>query len=170
MAAAAGSSASLQRNRSSCPWPGAFEIAAQQPLVGADDREPGVRSCVGLSFEQPLRPREPAADRRHQGGVEQQVHRNPDGRPGRRHTVAALGLRGVRALPGVDRHVQPSGCVGDLAQPCQFGRPRETVRIRLHEAVASLLPVAPVRRLSRALDHGLAVSVTAVTALLTHLG
>ena len=42
------------------PLPSAGGVAGQHPLVGADDREPRVRRRLALTFEQPLRPGQPA--------------------------------------------------------------------------------------------------------------
>jgi hypothetical protein len=72
------------------PAPGARDVAGQHPLVGADDREPRVRGRPVPALEQPLGPSEPAAHRRHQRRVEEQVHRDADRRVGRRDRVAGL--------------------------------------------------------------------------------
>jgi hypothetical protein len=56
--------------------PSALDIAGQHPLVGADDREPRVRGPLLPSLEQAFRSAEPAAHRRHQRGVQEQVHRD----------------------------------------------------------------------------------------------
>jgi hypothetical protein len=58
------------------PPPSALEVARQHPLVRADDRKPRVRGRLLLTLEKAFRPGEPAAHRRHQRGVQQQMHRD----------------------------------------------------------------------------------------------
>ena len=132
--------------------PSALEVAGQHPLVRADDREPRVRGRLLLTLEQAFRPGEPAAHRRHQRGVQEQVHRDANRCTCRRDRVAGLYAQRVRALPRLDGHVEMAGRVGDLAEQRQIARTREAVRVGLHEEVVGLLPISPRCRLSRALD------------------
>ena len=111
------------------PLPSALEVAGQHPLVRADDREPRVRGRLLLTLEQAFRPGEPAAHRRHQRGVQEQVHRDANRCARRRDRVAGLYAQRVRALPRLDGHVEMAGRVGDLAEQRQIapdlrGRPR----------------------------------------------
>ena len=98
------------------PLPSAGQVAGQHPLVGADDREPRVRRRLTPTFEKPLRSCQPAAHRCHEGGVEEQVHRDANGRACGRDLVTGLHARGVGALPRLDGHIEMAGRVGDLAE------------------------------------------------------
>ena len=98
------------------PLPSVGQVTGQHPLVGADDRKPRVRRRLALTFEQPLRSCQPAAHRRHEGGVEEQVHRDANGCTRRRDLVTGLHARGVGALPRLDGHIEMAGRVGDLAE------------------------------------------------------
>jgi hypothetical protein len=98
------------------PRPSAGQVARQHPLVGADDREPRLRRRLTPSFQKPLRSCQPAAHRCHQRGVEQQVHRHPDGRTRCRDLVTGLHECGVGARPGLDGHLELAGRIGDLAK------------------------------------------------------
>ena len=131
------------------PLPSALEVAGQHPLVRADDREPRVRGRVLLVLEKAFCSGEPAAHRRHQRGVQEQVERDANRRACRRDRVAGLYAERVRALPRLDGHVEMAGRVGDLAEQWQIGEP---VRVGLHEDVIRLLPISLRGRLSRALD------------------
>ena len=103
------------------PLPSAGQVAGQHPLVGANDRQPGVRRRLAVTFEQPLRACQPAAHRRHQRGVEEQVHRHTNGRTCGRDLIASLDAGRVGALPRLDGHIEMTGRVGDLAQHRQIG-------------------------------------------------
>ena len=98
------------------PLPSVGQVTGQHPLVGTDDRQPRVRRSLALTFEQPLRPCQPAAHRRHEGGVEEQVHGDTNGGAGRRHLVTGLQARGMGALPRLDGHIELAGRVGDLTE------------------------------------------------------
>jgi hypothetical protein len=128
------------------------DVAGQHPFVRADDREPRVRGLLLLAFEQAFRSAEPAAHRRHQRGVQEQMHRDANGRVRRRHRVTGLDAQGVRTLPRLDGHVEMAGRVCDLAEQPQISGTREPFRRGLHQDVIGLLPFAPRRRFARALD------------------
>ena len=98
------------------PLPSAGQVAGQHPLVGADDRKPRVRRRLTPTFEKPLRSRQPAAHRCHQGSVEEQVHRDANGCTCGRDLVTGLHARRVGALPRLDGHIEMAGRVGDLAE------------------------------------------------------
>ena len=134
------------------PLPSALDVAGQHPLVRADDREPRVRGRLLLTLEQAFRSAEPAAHRRHQRGVQEQVHRDANRCTCRGDRVAGLHAQRVRALPRLDRHVEMAGRVSDLAEQRQIGRTCEAVRVGLHEEVVGLRPISPRCRLARALD------------------
>ena len=134
------------------PLPSALEVAGQHPLVRADGREPRVRGRLLLTLEKPFCSAEPAAHRRHQRGVQQQVHRDANRCTCRRDSVAGLRRQRVRALPRLDGHVEMAGRVRDLAEQPQIARICKAVRVGLHQQVVGLLPTSPRRRLSRALD------------------
>ncbi len=134
------------------PLPSPLEVAGQHPLVGADDRQPCVRRRLLPSLEQAVRPREPAAHRRHQRGVQQQVHRDANRCARRRDGVAGLHAERIRALPRLDGHVEMAGRVGDLGEQGQIGRTQEPVRVGLHEELVARLPIPARRRFSRARD------------------
>jgi hypothetical protein len=91
-------------------------VTGEHPLVGANDTEPRVCRRLAMTVEEILRPGQPGTYRRHQGGVEEQVHRDADGGPGGSNRVMGLQERGVRALPCLDAHIQMAGRIGDLPE------------------------------------------------------
>jgi hypothetical protein len=103
-------------------------------------------------LEKPFCSAEPAAHRRHERGVQQQVHRDANRRACRRDNVAGLRRQRVRALPRLDGHVEMAGRVSDLAEQPQIPRICKTVRVVLHQQLVGLLPTPPRCHLSRALD------------------
>jgi hypothetical protein len=131
------------------------QVARQHSLVRADYRKPRVRRRLILTLEKPFRSRQPAAHRRHQGGIQKQVHSDAEGSPRRRDPVASLYARRVCALPRLDGHVEMARSVGDLAENRKIGGAGEALRVRLHQKVEGLLPIAPRRRVAAALDDGL---------------
>ena len=86
-----------------------------------------------LTLEQVFRPGEPAAHGCHQGGVQEQVHRDANRCTCRRDNVASLYRQRVRALPRLDGHLEMAGRVSDLAEQRQIGRTQEPLRVRLHQ-------------------------------------
>ena len=112
-----------------------------------------MRRGLALTVEKPLRSCQPAAHRCHEGGVEEQVHRDANGGAGRRDLVTGLQARGVGALPRLDGHIEMAGRVGDLTEHRQIGGAEQAVRVRLHEEIECLLPVSPGGRVTRALDE-----------------
>jgi hypothetical protein len=129
------------------------QVAGQHALVGADDAHPCVHPGLIRAVEKPVGACQPAAHGRHQGGVEQQVHGDADSCVGGRDRIAGAHERGVAPLPGPDRDVQVARRVGGLCEHGQIGRRQETVRVRLHEEVERLLPVALRRGGARAVDR-----------------
>ena len=103
------------------PLPGAWQVAAQHPLVGPHDPEPGVRRRLLPTFEEPLGPSQPATHRRHQRRVEQQVHRQTNRRTGSGDLITSLDAGGVGAFPRLDRHLEMTGRVRDLTKHRQIG-------------------------------------------------
>jgi hypothetical protein len=99
--------------------------------------------------EQPLGSRQPAAHRRHQRGVQEEVHRDANGSAGRPDRVAGLDAQRVGALPRLDRHVEVAGRVGDLGEQWQLGRTCKALRVRLHEKLVGHVPVASRGRFPR---------------------
>ncbi len=156
------------------PLPSPLDVAGQHPLVRSDGCQPSVRGRLLLTLEQLFRPGEPAAHRRHQRGVQQQVHRDSNRCACRRDNVAGLHRQRVRALPRLDGHVEMAGRVSDLAEQRQIGRTQEPLRVGLHQEPVALVPISARRRLARALDahrtSAVTATVTAVSTLLTHLG
>ena len=126
------------------PPPSAGQVAGQHPLVGADDRKPPVRRRLTPTFEQPLRSGQPAAHRCHEGGVEEQVHRDANGCSCGPDRITGLQARGVGPLPRLDGHIEMAGRVSDLAEHWQLGGRQEAVRVRLQEQVERL-PYRPWR-------------------------
>jgi hypothetical protein len=112
-----------------------------------------VRRRVFLAFEQLLRSSQPPAHRRHQRGVEEEMHRDANGGAARRELVTALQARGVGALPRLDGHIEMAGGVGNLAEHRQFGGCQEAGRVRLHEEIECFLPDSPGGRVTCALDE-----------------
>ena len=131
------------------PRSSAGEVAGQHALVRANHRKPSVRRRLTLTLEQPLGSCQPAAHRCHQGGIEEQVHRDANRRPRCRVLVASIHAQRVSALPRLDGHIEMARRVGDLAEQRQIGRTCETVHVGLHQDVVGLLPIAARRRFSR---------------------
>ncbi len=98
------------------PRSSAVQVARQHPLVRADRRKPRVRRRLVATLEQPLRSSQPPADRRHQGGVEEQVHRDADGGPCRPDLVSGLQRLPMSAFPGLDADSEVARGIGDLAE------------------------------------------------------
>jgi 4-oxalocrotonate tautomerase len=136
-----------QVDRSPGPRAGNGGVTGQHPLVGADDRVPRVGRGLALAVEQVLGACEPAAHGCHERGVEQQVHRDAHRGTAGRDSVAALHTRGVGAFPRLDRDVEPTRGVGDLAEHGEIGRGQRAVRVRRHEEIERLRPLAARRRL-----------------------
>ena len=134
------------RDRTLGPLPGFLDVADQHPLVRPDDRQPSVRGCVLMTLEQLFCPGEPAAHRRHQRGVQEQVHRDTDRCARRRDRIAGLDAESVRALPRLDGHVEMARRVRDLREQRQLGRTQEPVRVGLHEQLVGRLPISLRRR------------------------
>ena len=105
-----------RRDRTTRPFTGSAHVAHHQPLVALDDRQPGVDRGLVVPLEQALRPLHPAADRRHQRGVHQQVQGDPARRASRRERVTGTHRLGVRAFPRLDGHLEMAGGVGGLGQ------------------------------------------------------
>jgi hypothetical protein len=72
--------------------------------------------CLIPVVEKPLRSCEPGAHRRHEGGIEKQVHRHAHRRPSCRDLVAGLHARRMSALPRLNGHIKVAGRVGHLAK------------------------------------------------------
>ncbi|HEY5878841.1 MAG TPA: hypothetical protein VIU11_08015 [Nakamurella sp.] len=145
-------------------------------------------------MEKLLRPTQPATDRRHQSGIEEQVHRDANCRARRADRVAGMEKPGVRAFPRLDRHIEMTCPVGDIAKNSEIGEAQEVIRVCLHEQVEGLRQVsagsgrmgAPKQITTDAVAHRapplprhgkspegaveiVTVRVTAVTVLLTQL-
>ena len=108
---------------------------------------------LALTLEQPLRSCQPTAHGRHQGRVEQQMHRDPHGCASRGDPITGLRARRVGAFPGIDRHVDVASGVGHLAEHRQVGGAQHTVGIRLREELEGRLPVASGGRLTGTLEE-----------------
>ena len=135
------------------PTPSVGQVAGQHPLVRANDRKPSARRCLTPIIEEPLCPRQPAPHRRHEGGIEEQVHRDANRRPRCRVGVAGLHAQRVRPLPGLDGHVEMPRRVRDLAEDREIGGAREAVCVRLREG-SNAAPIAPRRCITCAPDDG----------------
>ena len=124
------------------PLPRAAHVTGQHPLVVAHHRQPRVDRRVALSAEETLGAREPPAHRRHEGGVEEQVHGDANRRSCRSQVVAGPHAFRVRPLPHLDGHIEMACRVGDLGEQRQIAGTDETVCVRLHQQVVGLVPVA----------------------------
>ena len=98
------------------PRSGAGQVAGQHALIRPNHRKPSARRCLGLTVQEPLGSCQPAPHRRHQRGIEEQVHRHANRRTCRRVLVAGLHAQRVSALPRLDGHVEMPRRVGDLAK------------------------------------------------------
>ena len=105
-----------QLDRPPRPRPSAGQVAGQHSLIRANDRKPRARRRLTPALQQPLGSCQPAPHRRHQSGIEEQVHRDANRRAGCGVLVAGLHAHRVRALPRLDRHVEMPRRVGDLAK------------------------------------------------------
>ena len=103
-------------DRTHGPLSSSVEVADQHSLVRADCRNPRIRRRFVVALEQLLRASQPAAHRCHQGGIEQQVHRDANRRLRCRDLVADPHGHRVSAFPRLDRHVEMARCVGNLAE------------------------------------------------------
>ena len=92
------------------------QVARQHSLVRADHRKPRMRRRLTLTLQESLGSAQPAAHRRHQGGIEKQVHRHPNRRAPCCDLVAGLQAPSMSAFPRVDGHVEVARGVGDLGQ------------------------------------------------------
>jgi len=114
------------------------QVAAHQPLIGADRGEQRLDGAVGLVVGQVDRPPHPRPDRRHQPGVDQQEQGDHGGRSGRATTITLLAQHAMLLLPRRDRgleitiairrtspHLDQFGCPGRVAGRIQQG---ETIR------------------------------------------
>ena len=146
-------------DRTPGPLPGAGRVARQHPLIAAHDRQPGVRRCLGLTFEKPLGSCQPAAHRCHQCRVEQHVHRHANGRTGGRDVVTGLEACRVGPLPRLDGHIEMAGGIGHLAEQRQIGGGQGADHVRLHEEVECLLPGSPRCRVTCPLDDAATGSI-----------
>ena len=129
-------------------------VTSQDPLVGPHHREPSVRGRVLLAVEQSLGACQPPPHGCHEGGVEEQMHRQANGRTCRRNLLPGLRARGIGALPRLDGHIEMTGGVGDLSQNRQIGGADQAVGVRAHEEVEGLLPFPCRCRVSSTLDGG----------------
>ena len=75
---------------------------------------------------------------------------------------------GVRPLPRLDGHVEVAGGVGNVGEQREIGGAEEAVRVRLHEEVEGLLPVAPRRGVTGALDEASTRTIAHRTPPLVH--
>ena len=144
-------------DRSPRPFPGTDEVTGQHPLIVADDREPRVGRRLPLALQQPLRSGQPTAHGRHEGCVEQQVHRDAHRRPSRRDRIPGRHPCGVGAFPRIDRDAEVAGSVSDLAEHRQVGWTEETAGVRFGEQREGLRPAAEGGRLTSATDEARAL-------------
>jgi hypothetical protein len=101
-------------DRAAGPRACAVRVARQKALVVANRREPRVHGRIANVAEEALGARQPAAHRRHQGRVEEQMHRDPHRGARGPEIVSRSYALGVRALPGFDRDVEVPGRIRDL--------------------------------------------------------
>ena len=137
------------------PRSGAGQVAGQHALIRPNHRKPSARRSLGLTVQEPLGSCQPAPHRRHQGGIEEQVHRHANRRTCRRVLVAGLHAQRVRALPRFDGHVEMPRRVGDLAKDPKIGGAHEAVRVRLREELERRAPISSRCRITCPLDEGL---------------
>ena len=149
-----------QLDRPPRPRPGAGQVAGQHALIRPNHRKPSTRRCLGLTVQEPLGSRQPAPHRRHQRGIEEQVHRHANRRTCRRVLVASPHAQRVSALPRFDGHVEMPRRVGDLAEDPEIGGAREAARVRLHEELERRTPISSRRSITCALEDGLTAGVS----------
>jgi hypothetical protein len=104
-----------------------------------------VHRRVRDAFEQALGAGKPPADRREQGGVEQQVHGHAHGGSRGGQVITGLHARRVGAFPGVDGHIEMPGGVGDSSQQRQVWPGQRRGRIRFDEEIVCLGPITQLR-------------------------
>ena len=137
-----------RRDRPTRPFAGSAHVAHHQPLVAVDDRQPGVHRSLVVPLEQTLRPLHPAADRRHQRGVHQQVQGNPARRASRGERVTGTHRLRVRAFPRLDGHLEMAGRVGGLGQQPEIVDRQEGLLVGSDEQVVGPRPVTGGGRLA----------------------
>ena len=123
------------------PLLGAWPVPAQHPLVVADHGEPGVGWRDPALIEELLGATQPATHRCHQGGVEQQVHRQAHRGAGRRCGLAGGHQSCVCALPGLDGDIEVPRAVGGVGEHRQIREADLAARIRLPEQVERCRPL-----------------------------
>ena len=143
------------RDGAPSPLPSAVGVSGQHSLVGADDGQPRVGRRLAPAFEESVGACEPPPHGRHERGVKQQMHREPDGSSAGGEVVVGIDTRRVRSLPRLDRHVEVPGGVGHLGQERKIGRLHKAGRVRSREEIEGALPLAPRCRCPRLLYGGL---------------
>ena len=97
-----------------------------------------------FTVEELLGSGQPAPHRRHEGGVEEQVHGHPH-RGARRGERLARGAQlGVGPLPGVDGHVEVPRPVRGVGKHRQIGHAQLTMSVGLLKQIERDLPLAPL--------------------------
>ena len=127
------------------PPAGLLQVADQQSFVAANHGHPGMNGRLVVTVQQALGARQPSPDRRHERGVEQQVHGDPGRRARRRHDVAGAHVFAVGPLPDLDGHIQMARGVGHVSENGEVGWTQESTRVRIHQEVVGLVPGAPRR-------------------------
>jgi hypothetical protein len=135
---------SLRTDLDGCtgPLPSAGQVAGQHPFVSADGCQPRVGRSFVLTFEKTFCSCQPAPHRCHQGRIEEQVHRDPNGGTCGRRRLTGLYVSRMGALPRLDRRVEVAGRVRDLAKHRQISGRQGAVRVGTHEEVERLVPGA----------------------------
>ena len=132
---------------------GSLQVAPHQAVVALDDREPGMRRRIVVPLEQSLRSFDPASDRGHQRGIHQKVQSDPSRRVSRRQRVPGAHRLGVRAFPRLDRDVEMTCRVGDLAQQPELVNAKSGVLVRADEQAERPRPITGGGRIASLLHQ-----------------
>jgi hypothetical protein len=93
-------------------------------------------------IEELLGATQPPTHRRHQGGIEQQMHRQSHRGAGRGDGLAGDYQSCVGPLPGFDRHIEVPRAVGGVGKQRQIGIAELAARVCVLEQVECRRPVA----------------------------
>ena len=139
-------------NRAASPLPRTLEIAGEQPLVASYHRQPRMHGRVAVSLQQPLGARCPSSYRREQGGVEQEMKRDPRGGARRREMVSTSHRVGMKTLPGVDRHLDVAGGIGGGREQFEVRSAQAGRGVSPCEQVVGPAPIAAAGGISSAIE------------------
>jgi len=167
-------------DRATRPNSGALDVSDQEALIVPNHGEPRVRGRRAAVVKELLGASEPSAHGRHQGRVEQQMHRDANSRRGGHDLIAGFEELRVCPLPRLDGDVEMPRAVRRIREYRQIDGRDEALGVGLRKSLEGAAPITGrrcgVRRGERVLGIRLHVAspgarvtvcVTGVTVLLT---